>query len=71
MLPRLARCLTPRTFYATACSHKHAFRATGTFTMTSSTFPGAEKIAPSQPPSGRVPENALWRVLRHTTRLRS
>ena len=42
---KVARCLTPRTFYATACSHKHAFRATGAFTMTSSTFPGAKKIA--------------------------
>ena len=41
---KAARCLTPRTFYATTCSRKHAFRATGTFTMTANTFPGAKKV---------------------------
>lgn len=41
---KIARCLTPRTFYTTTCSRTHAFRATGTFTMKSSTFPGAKKI---------------------------
>ena len=42
---KVARCLTARTVATTTCARTHAWRATGTFTMTSTTFPGAKKIA--------------------------
>jgi len=41
---KVARCLTPRSFSPTTCARKHAFRATGVFTMKSSTFPGTAKL---------------------------
>ncbi|GAB3793248.1 septum formation family protein [Nocardioides ungokensis] len=41
---KVARCLTPRTLSPTTCARKHAFRATGTFTVKSSTFPGSNKL---------------------------
>lgn len=41
---KVARCLTSRTFATTTCARSHAWRATGAFTVKSSTFPGAKKI---------------------------
>jgi len=41
---KVARCLTSRTFATTSCARTHAWRATGTFVMTSDTFPGAKAI---------------------------
>src|SRR5689334_7217921 len=40
----VARCLTAHTPYTTTCSHRHAYKAVGAFTMKVSTYPSQRKL---------------------------
>jgi hypothetical protein len=40
----VARCMDGRTTYITTCSRRHAYRATGTFTLDVTRFPGDNRL---------------------------
>lgn len=42
---KVARCLTAHDYARVNCTHRHAYRATGTFAMSQKTYPGHDRIA--------------------------